>query len=375
MSEPSAPSGYYGTNQPSYPPPYQPYPNPGQDPPGGYPPSYGGQPGGYPPAGGYPPPGGQPGGYPPAGGYPPPGGQPGGYPPAGGYPPPGGQPGGYPGENPPPNASQPQRGGTAPPPFMMPTIPLHPSFGNVGPSTGGPEYGGVSTNENSIGVWDDKNVRRMFIQKVYIILFVQLLVTFGFVAVCTFVVPVKKFVQNNPAIYWASYGVFFATYLGLVCCTKARRLFPLNFILLAVLTLAMSYLTGMLASFYNTNSVLMCIGVTAAVCGAVTLFCFQTKVDFTSCPGVMFALSMVLLLTGLIAAFTVPFGYIPWIQTVYAGLGAVIFTVFLAVDTQLLLGNRRNSISPEEHINGALRLYMDIVYIFTFLLQLIGSRN
>uniref|UniRef100_S4RCK8 Fas apoptotic inhibitory molecule 2a n=1 Tax=Petromyzon marinus TaxID=7757 RepID=S4RCK8_PETMA len=218
-------------------------------------------------------------------------------------------------------------------------------------------------------------IRHICAPQVYIILFVQLLVTFGFVAVCTFVVPVKTFVQKNPAMYWASYGVFFATYLGLVCCTKARRLFPLNFILLAVLTLAMSYLTGMLASFYNTNSVLMCIGVTAAVCGAVTLFCFQTKVDFTSCPGVMFALSMVLLLTGLIAAFTVPFGYIPWIQTVYAGLGAVIFTVFLAVDTQLLLGNRRNSISPEEHINGALRLYMDIVYIFTFLLQLIGSRN
>ncbi|CAM9377784.1 unnamed protein product [Lampetra planeri] len=101
----------------------------------------------------------------------------------------------------------------------------------------------------------------------------------------------------------------------------------------------------------------MCLGITAMVCAAVTLFCFQTKFDFTSSHGLMFVLSMALFLTGLVVVFTVPFGY------------------FLTFDTQLLMGNRRHSISPEEHVYGALSLYMDIVYIFTFMLQLFGTRD
>lgn len=37
---------------------------------------------------------------------------------------------------------------------------------------------------------------------------------------------------------------------------------------------------------------------------------------------------------------------------------------FLAYDTQMVLGNRRHSISPEDYITGALQIYTDIVYIF-----------
>lgn len=48
---------------------------------------------------------------------------------------------------------------------------------------------------------------------------------------------------------------------------------------------------------------------------------------------------------------------------------------FLAYDTQLVLGNRRYTISPEDYITGALQIYTDIVYIFTFVLQLLGNRD
>lgn len=51
------------------------------------------------------------------------------------------------------------------------------------------------------------------------------------------------------------------------------------------------------------------------------------------------------------------------------------FTLFLAFDTQLLMGNRRHSLSPEEYIFGALNIYLDIIYIFTFFLQLFGTNR
>lgn len=48
---------------------------------------------------------------------------------------------------------------------------------------------------------------------------------------------------------------------------------------------------------------------------------------------------------------------------------------FLAFDTQLLMGSRRHSLSPEEYIFGALNIYLDIIYIFTFFLQLFGTNR
>ncbi|KAF6339311.1 Fas apoptotic inhibitory molecule 2 [Rhinolophus ferrumequinum] len=221
--------------------------------------------------------------------------------------------------------------------------------------------------------WDDQKVRRVFIRKVYTILLIQLLATLAVVAIFTFCDPVKDYVQANPGWYWASYAVFFATYLTLACCPGSRRYFPWNLILLTIFTLSMAYLTGMLSSYYNTTSVLLCLGITALVCLSVTVFSFQTKFDFTSCQGVLFVLLMTLLFSGLILAILLPFQYVPWLHAVYAVLGAGVFTLFLAFDTQLLMGNRRHTLSPEEYIFGALNIYLDIIYIFTFFLQLFGT--
>ncbi|KAJ8403990.1 hypothetical protein AAFF_G00343400 [Aldrovandia affinis] len=222
-------------------------------------------------------------------------------------------------------------------------------------------------------IWDDKNIRRIFIRKVYAILMIQLFITVAIVAFFTFCDEARFYIQTHPGWYWASYIVFFGTYMTLSCCTGPRRQFPWNLILLAIFTLSLSYMTGMLSSFYNTKSVVLCLGITAMVCLSVTIFSFQTKVDITSCLGVLFILSMVMLFCGIVLAVVLHFGYVPWLHAVYAVLGAVLFTLFLAFDTQLLMGNRRYSMSPEEYIFATLSIYLDIVYIFTFFLQIGGS--
>lgn len=223
--------------------------------------------------------------------------------------------------------------------------------------------------------WDDRNIRRIFIRKVYTILLIQLLVTLTIVAFCTFCDPVKDYIQSNPGWYWASYAVFFVTYLILSCCSVPRRRFPWNLIFLALFTVSLSYMTGMLSSFYNTKSVVMCLAITAAVCLLVTVFSFQTKFDMTSCQGVLFVLCMVMFISGLVLAFVLPFQYVPWLDATYAALGAILFTLFLMFDTQLLMGNKRYAISPEEYIFATLNLYMDITYIFSFFLQIFGTKQ
>ncbi|XP_042311117.1 protein lifeguard 2 [Sceloporus undulatus] len=264
------------------------------------------------------------------------------------------------------------KAGAFPPPL---NVPLHPTWAYVDPSTS-PNYGsGYSGDTETLTTfsWDDSNVRRVFIRKVYSIILLQLLVTVAIVALFTFCEPIKGYVQANPAWYWASYAVFFVTYLVLACCSGPRRYFPWNLILLSIFTLSMAYLTGMLSSYFDTTSILLCLAITALVCFSVTIFSFQTKYDFTSCQGVLFVMAMVLLFSGIILAITLPFGYVPWLHAIYAVLGAIVFTMFLAFDTQLLLGNRRYAMSPEEYVFGALNIYLDIIYIFSFLLQIFGS--
>ncbi|XP_043849313.1 protein lifeguard 3-like [Dromiciops gliroides] len=142
-----------------------------------------------------------------------------------------------------------------------------------------------------------------------------------------------------------------------------RRRFPWNIILLTIFTLAMSFMTGCIVSMYNTKAVILAMIITAIVTIAVTIFCFQTKVDFTSCAGLFCVLGIVLTVTGIITAIVMAFKYVYWLHMLYAALGAIAFTLFLAYDTQLVLGNRKHTISPEEYITGALQIYTDIIYI------------
>ncbi|KAM9252122.1 protein lifeguard 2 [Cariama cristata] len=265
------------------------------------------------------------------------------------------------------------KSGAYPPPQ---SVPLYLSWAYVNtstrPSYGSGRYSG-DTEMLTTFSWDDRNVRRVFIRKVYTILMIQLFVTVAIVAFFTFCEPVKVYIQANSAWYWASYVVFFVTYLILACCSGLRRYFPWNLILLSIFTLSMAYLTGMLSSYYDTKSVLLCLGITNLVCLSVTIFSFQTKFDFTSYQGVLFVLLMVLFFGGIILAVILPYQHVPWLHAIYALLGAIAFTMFLAFDTQMLMGNHRYSLSPEEYIFGALNIYLDIIYIFSFFLQFLGS--
>ncbi|NWI86664.1 LFG3 protein, partial [Pitta sordida] len=294
--------------------------------------------------------------------YPPP---PGAYPQpphyAGGYP----QPGGYP-----------AAGGYTHPGMAMPTMPVR----FVESTTTGDDGIGDGSPIQSVD-WDDRKVRHTFIRKVYAIISMQLLVTVGIISVFTFVEPVHTFVRNNVAIYYASYAVFLVTYLVLVCCQGPRRRFPWNIILLSIFTLAMGLMTGTIASMYNTKAVLIAMLITAIVAIIVTIFCFQTKARRGMCPALPCpgegasqtcpAMSAACHHPGSPCLCPHP-TQVSWLHMLYAAIGAIAFTLFLAYDTQLVLGNRKNTLSPEEYIYGALTIYTDIVYIFTFILQIVG---
>ncbi|XP_034730609.1 glutamate receptor, ionotropic, N-methyl D-aspartate-associated protein 1b (glutamate binding) isoform X3 [Etheostoma cragini] len=301
---------------------------------------------------------------------------PGGFPAAGGFPPPGGLP------FPPPTAfgsgvpgafgMNPQGGsGFGANPSSSPYSPPGQGFnGNFSDDVYHSEEDPPPFHENQdfdFGL-DNKTIRRAFIRKVFLVLTAQLMVTFAFVAVFTFVDEIKMFVMVNTWTYLVSYVIFLVSVCVISCCGSVRRRHPWNLVALSVLTLSMSYMVGMIASFHDTDTVVMAVGITAVVCFTVVIFSLQTKYDFTSCYGVLFVCLIVLIIFGFLCILIRD----RILHIVYAGLGALLFTCFLAVDTQLLLGNKELSLSPEEYIFAALNLYTDIINIFLYILAIFG---
>jgi protein lifeguard len=124
--------------------------------------------------------------------------------------------------------------------------------------------------------------------------------------------------------------------------------------------------------YSQAEAVIMAVGITTAVCLGLTIFALQTKWDFTILRGLMLCLLISLIFFGILA------GAMSYrtADVAYAWLGAAIFSVYLVIDTQLLMGgNHRYAITPEEYIFAALNLYMDIINLFLMVLRLVGRNH
>ena len=57
----------------------------------------------------------------------------------------------------------------------------------------------------------------------------------------------------------------------------------------------------------------------------------------------------------------------------YASIGALIFSLYIVYDTQLMMGGKHKyALSPEEYIFAALNLYLDIINLFRYVLIIVG---
>jgi FtsH-binding integral membrane protein len=127
---------------------------------------------------------------------------------------------------------------------------------------------------------------------------------------------------------------------------------------------------------YTGASVAMTFFVTAATFGTMSLWGYTTKRDLTG-MGHFLMMGMIGLFIAMIANI---FFKSPAINFVVSALGVVIFTGLTAWDTQNIkntyyqLGGN-TAAAGKAAIMGALRLYLDFLNIFLFLLRFMGNRR
>jgi len=233
--------------------------------------------------------------------------------------------------------------------------------------------------------FSEKSIRRLFIRKVYAILLSQLALTTLIIGLIVFVPGIKNFYcdtqnddmgipqctrmhSNGTILYFVSYAVFLVTYLTIACCESVRRRSPGNLIVLFIFTVALSLMAGSISVYHDVWWVMMAMGITTLLCLGLTLFSFQTKIDITGWGMYLFAACWILFIFGIVAIIFAANGF-KFLYLIYSVLIALLFSMFLVYDTQMIMGGKKHEISPEDHVYGAIQLYVDVVYIFLAILS------
>lgn len=237
-----------------------------------------------------------------------------------------------------------------------------------GPINFDPEMGHVSSQ----GLGWDVDVRRGFVRKVFGILAAQLIVTAIFAIVVGTAPAVRAYCATSPAMLITASVLSFVVVIALSCSDHLRRSHPINLVMLGLFTLCEAYLVACIAAITPVEITITAVAITGLLCAVLVLYAMQTRYDFTAMGGALLVTLFGLLFCGILASFF-PANRI--VNIVYASIGAILFSCYLVYDVQILLSGKRMQLDPDEYVLAALSLYLDILNIFIFLLQLLQSSS
>jgi len=222
-------------------------------------------------------------------------------------------------------------------------------------------------------------IRSNFIRKVYTILSIQLLFTAS-LAFYMNTTLTPNWLMQNMGIYYACLGVSMGTMIGMVCCCQeAARTYPTNYIILGVITVSMAAMVGMVSILYTTASVIIAMFTTSMIFMCLTVYACCTKSDWTGIgPYLSAALFAMISFSFVVSMFSMFGGHIPkQVHLVYAGVGVLLFSFYIVYDTQLVVGgtHKKHEFSVDDYVFAALNLYLDVINMFLYILQLLGDRR
>mmetsp|Transcript_12078 Transcript_12078/g.28006 ORF Transcript_12078/g.28006 Transcript_12078/m.28006 type:complete len:245 (-) Transcript_12078:324-1058(-) len=208
-------------------------------------------------------------------------------------------------------------------------------------------------------------IRAGFLRKVYSILSFQLLVTAAGAATFMFHEPTRHFVLTNGVMFYAA---IFAPFVFLLALSSFRNSHPTNIVLLGAFTFSQTYTVGVVCALYYQSGlgliVLQALLLTAAVFASLTSYLLITKKDFSWLGGGLSAVLIILLFWGMLNTF---FGFGAGPRLIFSLIGAILFAGYIVYDTSLIL----HHLGPDDYIEATISLYLDIVNLFFYLLQIL----
>ncbi|MGN8503839.1 Bax inhibitor-1/YccA family protein [Helicobacter pylori] len=122
-------------------------------------------------------------------------------------------------------------------------------------------------------------------------------------------------------------------------------------------------LLGMVIAKAGLGAVWQALGMTTIVFGLMSVYALKTKNDLANMGKMLFIALIVVLVCSLINLFLGS----PMFQVVIAGASAILFSLYIAYDTQNIVKGMYDS-----PIDAAVDLYLDFLNVFISILQIIG---
>lgn len=219
---------------------------------------------------------------------------------------------------------------------------------------------------------NDNNGMSKFFSKVYLWMFIGLLVSGGIAYYTSVSVPMIKFVYGNYTwiILTELLVVILFTFLRKKVSSGVAKLLFLLYSAISGLTLSSIFIA------FKLSSIIMVFISAALMFGLLAIYGYVTKQDLSSLGKIMIFALIAVLIMSLINLFVMnsTFG------AVVSVISIVVFLGLTAWDMQALKAMYNYYSNDEDELNkvaiyGALDLYLDFINIFLQLLQLFGKSN
>ena len=163
----------------------------------------------------------------------------------------------------------------------------------------------------------------------------------------------------------------FINILAFIILMFTRKIMPLNMVMMGIFTFSSGFTLGLLTLVYG-DSAQKALGITALTTLTTGLIATFSGLDFAWLGTFLFWGLIILIIIAIINLFMRIKG-----QRFIAGFGVLIFTGYLLFDFNRLakLQQIAQANNWETALNFAISIYLDIVNLFIYLLQLFSSSN
>jgi MFS family permease len=154
-------------------------------------------------------------------------------------------------------------------------------------------------------------------------------------------------------------AILIVTVIPLACSKSLRVIFPINLIMLLVITLAECVLVGSVSSLVTVRTVLTSIGMLSFTVSSLFAAAYFTPTMPKLLMYLIVGLSVSLGLQIIFFVVVFLFSVIPsWLTLLYVSFGVLGWGIFIIVD--LVVFMTPDAIDMDDYVLGALRLYFDI---------------
>jgi len=233
-----------------------------------------------------------------------------------------------------------------------------------------------SQSESSIAGSGLRVEIRPLMRQVYLWMATGLLVTAAVAVSVTTMPALHELVMNPTALIIAiiaELGLVLALSFGL------RRMSPgLAIAMFFVYAALNGFTLSLIFWVYDLGSISVAFFTTAALFGAMTVVGFTTQIDLSKYSSYFIMGLIGLIIASVVNVFLRSSGF----EFIISLVGVVLFTALTAYDTQWIKRMAADptieadgSLSMKMSIMGALKLYLDFINLFLFLLRLFGGRR